>query len=176
MGMGNNFATFLSGAGMAGGAMGAYKSAAGQKAALNYQASVADNNAKIADQQAQFALLNGEQEEQAQRLKTAATMADQKAVAAANGVDIGSATPIELMASTKLIGDKDALTIRDNAARQAWGFQTQATGMRNEAAADRATASSMNPWMSAAGSLLTSAGGVADRWYRYRKATEGVGT
>jgi hypothetical protein len=73
-------------------------------------------------------------------LKTAALMADQKAVAAANGVDVGSGSPTEIMASSKYLGERDALTIRDNAARQAWAYRQQARGFRNEASMDRATA------------------------------------
>lgn len=168
-----NLAMGLSGAGMAAGAFGAYKSAAGQKAALGYQASVADSNAQIADEQARFALMNGQQEEQALRMRTAATMADQKATAAANGVDVGSGSPTELMASTGYLGERDALTLRDNAARAAWAYGQRATGFRNEASMDRATAGAMNPWESGAGSLLTSAGSVANQWYRYRTATSG---
>lgn len=174
MGMGNSsLGMMLAGGGMAASAFGAYNSAAGQKAALGYQASVAEANAKMAQEQARFALLNGEQEEQAQRMKTAGMMADQKAVAAANGIDVASATPTELMASTKFIGEKDALTIRDNYAREAWAHRQQANGYLNEAAMDESTADAMNPWMSGVGSLLSSAGTVSSQWYKYREATLG---
>jgi hypothetical protein len=66
MGMNINPSTamFLSGAGMAASALGAYKSAAGQKAALNYQANVAASNARLAQEQAAFALADGAREEQ----------------------------------------------------------------------------------------------------------------
>jgi hypothetical protein len=168
MGMGPQLAMAMAGAGMATSAIGAYKSASGQKAALNYQSSVAKSNAQIAEEQAHIAQLNGQQEEFASRLKTAATVGDQRAIAAANGVDVSSGSPVEIVASSRYLGERDALTIRDNAARQAWAYNQQATGYRNEAAMDSATADAMNPWMSAAGSLLTGAGTVADRWYKYK--------
>jgi hypothetical protein len=163
----------LAGAGAVTGAMGAYKSAAGQKAALQYQASVAESNATIAEEQARFAMMNGQKEEQAQRLKMAALLGDQKAVAAANGVDVHSGSPVELMATTKTIGEGDAFTIRDNAARMAWAYRQKARGFQNESAMDLSTADAMNPWMSGVGALLSSAGTVADKWYRYRDATSG---
>lgn len=171
MGMGPNIAMALSGAGMAANMFGAYKSAAGQKAALNYQAGVADSNANISDQQAHFAELNGAQMEYGSRLKTAGMIGDQKAAAAANGVDISTGSPVEIQASTKYLGELDADTIRDNAARQEWAFKTQATGFRNEAAMDRSTASAMNPWMSGIGSLLSSAGTVSEKWNKYKAVT-----
>lgn len=177
MGMSPNssMGMFMSGAGMAASTAGAYKTAAGQKAALKYQANVAANNAEMADAQAQAAIVAGQREEQAVRLKTASTLADQKAIAAANGVDIGSGSPLELMASTKIFGEDDALTVRDNANRTAWAYRQQGRGFRNEAAMDRSAAGSISPWMSAGTSLLTSAGAVSDKWYRYRESTQGKG-
>lgn len=173
MGMSPNIGMMLAGAGSVMGAAGAYRSAAGQKAALNYQASVADANANIDEQQAQFALMNGQQQESAQRLKTAAMLGDQKAAFAANGVDVSSGTPIEVMASTKGLGERDAFTIRDNAARMAWAYKERAKGFTNEAGMDHATADAMNPGMAAFGSLLSSAGSVADKWYRYNQSVNG---
>jgi hypothetical protein len=76
-------------------------------------------------------------------------MGDQKAVAAANGVDVSRARPWRSWPPRKYLGERDALTIRDNAARQAWAYRQQATGYRNEAAMDRATADAMSPWMAA---------------------------
>lgn len=177
MGMALNPSTamFLSGAGLAGGAVGAYKSAKGQKAALAYQASVAENNTKLAQEQARFAELDGAQEEQSLRMKVASSLADQKAVAAANGVDVSMGSPVELMASTKYIGELDAMTIRDNTARRAWALRENARGFENEAAMDRATAGAMSPWMAAAGSILTNGGTVANRWYRWRESQYGKG-
>jgi hypothetical protein len=163
----------LAGGGTVMNAMGAYKSAAGQRAALDYQASVAESNAQIAEQQARFAQMNGQQEEAASRLKTAALLGDQKATLAANGVDVNSGSPIEIMASAKYLGEKDAFTIRDNAARMAWAYRQRSRGYLNEADMDRSTADSMSPGMAAIGSLLSSAGTVASKWYRYNESTSG---
>lgn len=176
MGMSPNIGMMLAGAGSVMGAAGAYRSAAGQKAALNYQASVAEANANINEQQAQFALMNGQQQEQAERLKMAAMLGDQKAIAAANGADVSTGSPVEMMASTRLIGERDAFTIRDNASRAAWAYRQRSAGYKNEAGMDRATAGAMNPGMSAFGSLLSSAGTVADKWYRYNQSTSGKTT
>lgn len=160
-------------AGAVSGAVGAYRSAAGQRAALQYQSAVASNNAQIAQDQQRFALINGEQEEQASQLKTAALMGDQRAALAANGVDLGEGSANEILATSKFMGARDALTIRDNAARQAWAYGQQAKGFGNEAAIDTATAKAMSPSSAALGSLLTGAGSVASSWYRYNSSING---
>lgn len=163
-------------AGVASNAVGSYKTAQGQKAALNYQSAVAQNNATIAQYQAQIALENGAAEEQASELRTAAMKGDQRAMLAANGVDLGTGSATEILATTEFMGKRDALTIRDNASRQAWAINEQAKGYASEAAMDQATASAINPAASAFSSLLSGAGQVAGSWYGYNKSINGRGT
>ena len=163
----------LMAAGVASNAVGAYKTAQGQKAALDYQSAVAENNQKIADYQAQIALQNGAIEEQASELKTASLKGDQRAALAANGVDLGVGSAAEIIATTEAMGKRDALTIRDNASRQAWALQEQGKGYASEAAMDAATSAAISPWASAASSLLSGAGSVASSYYRYNTSING---
>ena len=151
-------------------AAGAYSKARAQKAALGYEAAVADNNAQIAEWQAQAAIENGQAAEQASRLKTAAMFGDQRAAMAANGVDLGTGSATEVLATTKFMGERDALTIRDNSARQAWALRNQAQGYASEAEFTRSTAAGIKPLMSAATSLMGSGAQVAPSWYKYNKA------
>jgi len=140
-------------------AVNAYSGAQQQKKVQNYQAAIARNNAQIADYQATIALEVGQRQEQAQRYKTAAMAGDQRAALAANGVAMGEGSAAEIQASTAYMGEIDALTIRDNAARQAWALREQGRGYTADAGFQQGVAGAINPLMSAGGSLLTSAGG-----------------
>lgn len=87
-----------------------------------YQSQVAQNNAAISGQNEQAALVAGSSAEQASRLKTGELIGEQKAQQGANGVDVNIGSPAAVRQGTKDIGDFDALTIRYNAARQAYGY------------------------------------------------------
>ena len=161
----------MSWAGVGMSVMGAYNKANAQKATLDYEAAVARNNQTIANYQADITQRNGERMEQAQQLKTANLMGDQRAAMAANGVDLGTGSASEVLATTKFMGENDALTIRDNTARQAWALREQGKGYGAEAGADSAISGSIDPFMTASTSLLTEGSRVAASWYNYKKAT-----
>ncbi len=171
--MGVSVPLALMAAGSASSAIGASKSAQAQKATLAYEAAVAANNQKIAEQQAQLAEQNGAVAEQTSELRTAALKGDQRAAMAANGVDLGVGSAAEILATTEFMGKRDALTIRDNAARQAWALREQGKGYLSEAAADTAASDAINPSLAAVTSLLGSAGSVASSYYKYNSATKG---
>lgn len=155
-------------------ALGAYGNAKAQKGTLGYEAAVAVNNQTVANYQADLAIQNGVVAEQNQQLKTAGMMGDQRAALAANGVDLGTGSATEILATTKSMGERDALTIRDNAARQAWAYKNQAMGYAAEAGADTSSANGINPIMSGATSLINSATSVSGSWYNYNKSKNGV--
>lgn len=49
----------------------------------------------------------------------------QRARLAAQGVDVNSGSALDVQADTMALGELDALTIKNNAAREAWGYKTQ---------------------------------------------------
>lgn len=155
-------------------AVGAYSQSQAQQDALSHQSQVAANNATIAEQQARLVLEQGATAEQNQRLKTAAIHGEQRAAMAANGIDLGEGTATELLTTTKYMGERDALTIRDNARRTAWGYQVGAQNYMDNSGALKASADSISPGMSAATSLLGSAASVAGSWYAMNKAGGGA--
>ena len=144
--------------------------AAAQQATLAYEASVAKNNQTIANYQGGLAVQNGQIMAENQQLKTAQTTGDQRAAMAANGIDLGTGSATDVLATTKFMGERDALQIQDNAARQAWAYRTQAQGYGAEAAADTAIGDSISPSTAMATSLIGSASQVANSWYQYNKA------
>lgn len=90
-----------------------------------YQEAVGQNNAKSAEYAAKDALDRGAVEEQQQRNKTRAALANQNAALAANGMDSTTGTGLQLLSDTAGFGEFDSQTIRSNAAKQAYGLNLQ---------------------------------------------------
>lgn len=159
---------YMQAAGIGFSAVSAYKQAQSQRDALRYKARVDANNAQIAEWQAQQELAGGVVAEQASRLKTAQVTGAQRATMAANGIDLGEGNATDVLATTKFVGEQDALTIRDNAARSAWGARIQAQNYLDDSRVANATADSVNPLLASVGSLLGSAGTVSSIWKSYK--------
>lgn len=164
--------TMLQGAGAIIGAMGAGRQAQAQKDALNTQAQLDANNAKIAGWQANQALSQGAVEEGNSRLQTASVYGEQRAQLSANGVDLGVGNATDILSTTQFMGNRDALTIRDNAARTAWGYRTQGTNYQNQEAIARNGAAGINVGMAEFSTLLGNAGEVDKSWQRYQMGTQ----
>jgi len=153
----------LAGAGL--GAVSAYNNSRSAKSAYNAQAQVARNNAIIAGWQADDALARGDRQAAEVRSKTRQIKGRQRAAMAANGVDLGTGSALEILTDTDYFGEIDANTTRDNAAKEAWAIRNQARGFEYDAGMAKARAGAESPLLAAGTSLLTSAGRVSDRWY-----------
>jgi hypothetical protein len=129
-----------------------------------YAEKVARNNAIAAEYQAQDAERRGQIEERQVRLRAAQLGGQQRSALAANGVQLGSGSALDVLSDTAMMGEADALTARHNAQMEAWGYRAQASNYRAEGAGARAAGTS-----NAVGSLLGGAGSVADKWYRYSR-------
>lgn len=159
---------FGTGASAAGGIMsviGAIGAAQGRKSQLAAEAEIARINAVSAENAARSALMVGQREEQRSRLATARLKSRQQVSLASNGVDLGEGSAARMIAETDILGEIDANTIAANAVQAAWGYRTQATNFRGEAAMRSAQRSAISPFLAGASSLLTSAGQVAGQWY-----------
>ncbi len=167
-------ATILAGASLALTAVGTVMSIGGQQQQAQsnqglyaYQAAVARNNQTTANTLAVDAETRGKAEEDRQRRKTALIMGTQQAALAAQGTDL-EGSPTDILGDTAAVGELDALTIRSNAAREAWGYRVKGVEYGNEVALANARVGSSG--LSALGvgaSLIGGAGAVADKWYRY---------
>lgn len=149
--------------------LGAYKKSKGDKDAFNYQAQVDRENAQVAEWEAQDAILQGQKAEVKRDLKTGDLIGKQEAGFAARGVAINEGSPLRVLNDTAFMGEQDALTIRNNTAREAWALRNQATFKAAEAGLVQKRANDENPFMNAAGTALTTGGTVADKWYQYAK-------
>lgn len=149
----------------------------GQASSMQSQARIADINARLSELSAQSALEQGKQEKARLTLQTGQLKGRQRAALAANGVDLGVGSAVEIQASTELMKEIDVNTIKANALRNAWGyrtqgvnFQTQAASLRGQAGVASATAKGINPMGTAATTLLGGAANVASSWYTLNKA------
>lgn len=150
-------------------AIGAYYSAQSAKNTLKHQAAMGKINAQVSELGAKSALLQGQRAEQASRMQTTQLKSRQKVSMAANGIDLGSQTAVNILTSTDYMGETDALTIQRNALQAAWGHRMSATNANNAALMSSADASGISAFGSAATSLLGSASSVAGKWYAYNK-------
>lgn len=162
----------LSATGAVLGAQSAGTQAASQQSALETQAQTAANNAELSRIQADDALASGGNSESNSRMQTAGLKGSQRAALAANGVVLGEGSALDLLTSTDYMGEVDALTIRDNAAKQAWGYNIQADNYLTNSAQLSKSASSIDPGKAAGTSLLTGATQVGSQWYAMNRATK----
>jgi hypothetical protein len=128
----------------------AYSQSKAAQQQAEYNAIVADNNAKMAEYQAADALARGEQDAINVRRKAAAIKADQRTTMAARGLDLGAGTPLDLLDQTDYFGAQDVATARGNAGKEAYALRAQGNNFSTQAAASRAAADAQSPLLSAA--------------------------
>lgn len=144
--------------------VGQINSQAAAGAQQSYLAQMSRQRQQFAEQQAQDAIRRGQVAEQKQRDLTAQRIGTQQAALAAQGTDL-EGSPIDILGDTARAGEQDALTIRSNAKREAWGYEAQAAGY----AADAALRESFQPsYLGAGASLLMGASSLADKWGRFK--------
>jgi hypothetical protein len=140
----------------------AYSQGQQQKKLGEYNAKVDENNAKTAASAAEEAAKRGQIAEDQHRDRVRQFAGSQKAAMAAAGGDLTDQSSMNILADTARAGEFDALTIRSNAAREAWGLGNQADNFTAQAAGTRfqgSNAASAGNW-GAATSLLNGASGA----------------
>lgn len=146
----------------------AFSQSSSSKAAYQYQAAVNENNAKIAEWNAQDAARRGEQDLIDQRRRAAQTMGTQRATLAGRGIDISEGSALNILTDTEYMSQQDSLTVKDNTAKSVWGAKVQANNDRANAGLYQMKADNESPFLSGVGSLLTSAPKVSDAWNTYK--------
>lgn len=91
-------------------------------------------NAAVAEYQAEDTVRRGVVAESRRRDQTKQVIGAQRVSLARQGVDINEGSALTLQGDAAYLGELDALTIRNNAAREAWGYKVQAqdAGMRGD--------------------------------------------
>jgi hypothetical protein len=113
-------------ASMALGGYSAYSQARGQRRAARAAQAEAESSAEFQELQAEDALERGREEESRHRFGVRRFAGSQRAALAGQGIDISSGSAADIQEETAVLGELDTLTIRNNAAREAWGYRTQA--------------------------------------------------
>lgn len=103
----------------------------------DYQAAVAQRNAQIAMANAGNALQAGAQQEQQQLFKTAGVVSAARAAQGSSGLDVNSGSGVNVRASSDALGVLGGAEIRSNAARAAYGDETQSVALTDTANADK---------------------------------------
>ncbi len=153
-------------------AYGTYTKAEAEKSAYEMQAQVADNNKQYSTWQAEDAIRRGQKATVASQLKTRQLKGTQIARMAENGIGLGEGSALNILTDTDYMGAIDANTIMDNANKEAWVYRTQAQNYGSNVDLLRMRAKSSNGFGATAGTLLTTAGNVASRWYDWKQKTE----
>jgi len=117
---------------------GAVLSGIGQKQVLDYQAQVADQNSKLAENQAQDSIQNTNLEAQRRYREISQTKGAQTAAMAANGVDLNFGSAVDVQRDTAMIGAEDLTQLYKAGNEQIKGFEINAFNYRSQAAGDRA--------------------------------------
>ena len=165
------------------GAIGSYYAAQSQKAQLESQASsmrfqsdISQLNAAQAEFTAQQIMRVGQQRQGKIGLRAGKIKSSQRASMAARGIDLGVGSAVETIATTDLMKEIDMLTTNAETVRSAEAARLQrqnyltASAMQDVSAMNLAgSAASISPMMALGGSLLGSAGSVANAWYQDRK-------
>jgi hypothetical protein len=144
-----------------------------EQEASESQAELGDYNAAVAELQATDAIDRGAEEESRFRSQVRGMIGQQRTEFAANNVDVNFGSAVDVQADTAFLGELDALTIRTNAAREAWGYKVQAEDTRRQAAITRkegrqqrqaGNERSKQQYIATGANLLTGASQLADRY------------
>jgi hypothetical protein len=157
------------GASLAGGilgAAGAQKEGTAQQQMYNYKAQVAKINADIDRQNAAWARTKGEGEALRYGMKAAQQRGAIRAAQGASGIDVNSGSAKEVQRSQEAIKDMDLGTIRTNAAKVAYDYETKAVMDENQAGLDTMAGQNAKEagQIKAMSSIIGSVGTVSSKW------------
>lgn len=137
-------ASFAAMIGSAGTAVNQYQAGMRNAAATRAQGQYASNadlmNAKLASAQSADATARGEVSAFTRGEATKQQIGSSTAQLAASGINLGVGSAVDVTKTESFLGALDEATIRNNAARQAWGYKVQASDYTSRAALARASA------------------------------------
>jgi len=153
-------------------ALGSIQQGKAAAASAKYNAQVQQNNAEIARRNAQMAIEKGNAAASAEQQKTRANVGAIKAAQAASGVDVGSESAVDVRSSAAELGMLNTISIRSNAAREAYGYQTRELDALSQSQLDTAQGKSAKQagYMDAGGTILGGAKPIKDAWGDYNNS------
>lgn len=132
----------------------------------NYQAALAKLNQQIDKQDAELAMQEGEQQNMQFGLKAGQRLGQEKVALASSNFDLRSGSAQQVISSQQMLDRMDMQTIRSNAAKTAYNYETQAT--MAGAQADLYSRAGKNAFaagfIGAGTSILGAASSVSSEW------------
>ena len=89
-----------------------------------------ERNAQFADWQAADAVERGRINEKRTRQNTEQVIGAQRTSLASQNVDVNKGSSLDVQGDAAYLGELDALTVRNNAAKEAYGFSVEASDLR----------------------------------------------
>jgi hypothetical protein len=100
--------------------------AASQKMQGEFQKTQSQMNSRLAEIQADDAITRGKTQAEQLGTQTKKMIGAQKAAYAGQGIEIDSGSAMDVQGDTAAMSALDRMTIKNNAAREAWGYKVQA--------------------------------------------------
>jgi hypothetical protein len=152
------------------GAYGAVQSSQAAASASKYQAAVELANAQTAKTNAGMASEAGSIQAGMASQKTRAAIGEITANQAASGLDLNSGSPTGVRQSERYLGEQDALTIRSNATKEAFGYKVQAASDEAQSFLDKSEASAdlSAGYLNAGSTLLSGVGTAAQNFAKFQ--------
>lgn len=133
-----------------------------------YERQTFETNSRLAAIQAEDAIRRGDKEATELKKNTKRLIGSQRAALAAQGLDLEADDALAIQQETAELGAQDALTLKNNAWREGWGFRVQAQDSASRGAFAEVTAKN-----TARNTLLTgglnAARELAGGYYSYKK-------
>lgn len=153
------------------GGIGASEAAGAQAASSQYKAGVALLNKQINQQNAAWAMQAGETQAEISGIKSGQQIAETKVQQAASGLDVNTGTVAQVRADQTTISAFEQNTIRWNAAKEAYGYETKAAMNQGESGLDQAAAQDEKTAgeFAMASSFINAGTSVASKWSQAMK-------
>lgn len=137
-----------------------------------FEEAAANRNANMADRQATDAIARGDIASNIRGRHVREAVGADRAAAGASGLDLSSGSAADVQTNEATLGALDIATIRNNAAREAWGYTSQATEYRYRGKVARAgnDAAALGIEGDEANTLIT---GAAKTYGLYRANADG---
>ena len=155
-------AMVISGIGVGANAYGQYQQVQAQNQAAEYNAQLLEQNAQIEDIKAAQTVRRGQKAESSQRRHVAQLIGKQRASFGGSGAVVDTGSALDIITDTAYFGEQDALTIKHNAALEAWGSKVKGQQFRSRASLLRK--GKQDPFAASGTTLLTGLGSLATNY------------
>lgn len=114
------------------GAASTWADAQAQRAQGNYQNEMANINAKYAELQSENAITRGNKQAADMKRETKRIIGSQRVALAAQGISIEDGSALQVQEDTAMIGEIEAMKIKNNAWMEAFGYKMEAQNQRQQ--------------------------------------------